>query len=466
MKRRTFLTGATGLGAVSVFGLAALWHKSGSVPRPPVYADGDWANWSGNQFAKPKEFIQPQTLSDLKNAVTRSKSVRVVGGGHSFSSLVPTQGTLINLDKFEGEIVIDKERQSAWVPAGLRLGDISKTLETHGLAFKNLGDIDVQSLAGAIGTATHGTGKNLPCLSAEVSGFKVLQANGHILTVTQNAETDTDPEIIKALQVTLGSLGIITHAQVSLRPAFKLHRKTWVEPLSSILNNAPKYWDEYRNFEFFYIPFSDNVLCISHNETEAAVTIRAESEDDAAVMELKQVRDFMKSAPRLRRKIIRQAISDVEPEDTVGVSWKLLATPRNIRFNEMEYHLPLDTALPTLKKIISRIESEHSDTFFPIEVRRTAADTAWLSPFQGGGRISIAVHAYANDPYKPLFSDIEPILKAAGGRPHWGKIHTLKAQTLSDLYPDFQKFLKLRQRFDPEGKFLSPYMSQLFGMTP
>jgi len=461
MKRRTVLAGLGGAAVAGAAGLGGAWHMSGKIHKHKPLPDGEWANWSRNQQVTPGAIVQPSSLEELKAAVQSSQRTRIVGAGHSFTSLVPTDGTIINLDKMGGVHSANREAKTAWMSAGTRLKDLSPALEADGLAFKNLGDINVQSLAGATSTATHGTGKTFPCLSAELTAVKLLTANGDMLT----ASADENPDLLSAAQVSLGSLGIIVDAEVSLTEPYRLNRRSWSEPLETTLAEAMTRWDTHRNFEFFYVPFSGTCIAITHDKTEAAITPRPESKDDSGVMGLKQVRDFAGWKTDLRKSMIADAFAKMPVEDVVEESWKLLSSERNVYFNEMEYHLPPERALDVLGEVIDWIETNRPDVFFPIEVRRTRGDDAWLSPFQGGGRISIAVHAYFEDEYDWFFSGIEPIFRKAGGRPHWGKLHSLKATDFEALYPDFDRFRDLRKELDPTGKFLNTHLAALWGET-
>ena len=425
----------------------------------PDSAQPQWRNWSGHQNACPGLFAQPETLGALRDAMVSARRLRVVGAGHSFTPLVPTGETLINLDRMGGIRSLDPESLSAWVGAGSRLRDLSPAFQEQGLAFNNLGDIDTQSLAGAVGTATHGTGLGLPCLSADITGARMLTPKGDDLEIT----LEDDPDRLRAAQVSLGALGVIHELRVALRPSFRLHRQTWAEPLDTILANATARWEHHRNFEFFYIPFSGWGMCIAHDETTAEPTERAPSTDDDDVMKLKHLRDWAGWSNRLRRTILGRVVKGVKPEDVVGDSWRLLANERNVRFNEMEYHLPPDNALDVLREVIAVIERERPDVFFPIEVRRTGGDDAWLSPFNDGGRISIAVHSHASDDDRWFFTHVEPIFRRAGGRPHWGKLHSLGATELADLYPDFDRFLQLRRELDPGNKLVNAHTAHLWG---
>lgn len=418
-----------------------------------------WSNWSGNQTAHPSAIIEPADLDALKTRMkTAPGPVRVVGAGHSFTPVAATDGTLLKLDRMGLVHSVDRGRKTAWVNAGARLKDLSPALESHGLAFRNLGDINVQSLAGAISTATHGTGETLACLSAEVLAFKVLTAAGEMVTVSRAENRD----IFEACRVSLGGVAILVEAEIQLVDAYRLHRKTWAEPLADLLSSARTRWQDLRNYEFFYVPFSGYGISISHEMTDAPATLREESDDDDAVLGLKRARDYATGDIETRKQFLAGAFAGFEGEDVIGNSWELLASERNVPFNEMEYHLPEGAALDVLQAVITYIETERPDVFFPIEVRKSAGDDIWLSPFNDGSRISIAVHAYAEDEYDFFFSHIEPIFRRAGGRPHWGKLHGLTHDDLTGLYPEFERFCHVRRAVDPEGRFLSPYLKTLF----
>lgn len=426
----------------------------------PTAPPQEWTNWSRNQRVRPRAQLYPDSLDALRTALLEAPGrVRLVGAGHSFTALVPTEDTLISLDRMPPLAEIDSQAHTAWVGAGRRLRDLSETLHKAGLAFENLGDIDRQSLAGAASTATHGTGRTLPCLSAQITGVELLTAGGERLRAT----LEDDPDRLHAAQVSLGALGVITQARLALCPSYRLRRRVWFAPLREVLDSAEQRWAEHRNYEFFYIPFARACMCISHDLSDAEPNARAEVDDDKSVMLLKRVRDLARFSRRLRQGLLRTAMRVIPGEDTVGVSWQLLASDRNVPFNEMEYHLPADSALPVLEQVISYIENHRGDAFFPIEIRQTRADAAWLSPFQGGNRISIAVHSYVGEPFDYFFSALEPMFRRAGGRPHWGKLHSLAFAELAALYPDFERFTALRRELDPRGLFLNRHTARLWG---
>ena len=430
----------------------------------PLKAQTGWQNWSASLPASTDNIVTPRDIATLQRLIGETKgALRPVGSGHSWMPLVPADGAIVRLEHFGGVKSVDEKTARATLGAGARLKDLSPTLAEHGLAFRNLGDIDVQTLAGATSTATHGTGKHLPCLAAEVKGLELVTGAGEVLRISETENV----ALLPAAQVSLGALGIITEMEIQLVPRHKLHRRVQFKPYEEVLADAQSLWDTHRNFEFFYLPFSGTAMFITHDETDAIDTPRAADESDEAVMQLKALRDWLGWFPWLRKKLLGAAIANAPDENVIGESWKLLSSARNVPFNEMEYHLPPETALVALEEVRAHIERNRPDVFFPFECRMTAGDGAWLSPFHAGPRISVAVHTHAptsgHDAYEFLFTDIEPIFIRHGGRPHWGKLNGLGPEELRGLYPRFDDFAALVRDMDPQGRLQNPYLRGLFG---
>jgi FAD-linked oxidoreductase len=419
----------------------------------------NWQNWSKSLPPSKAEVHTPESIDALSTLLKAHKSgVRPAGSGHSWMPLIPSKTAIVKLDHFADVGDVDPQTQQAWLGAGGRLHDLSPALADRGYAFRNLGDIDVQTLAGATSTGTHGTGQTLPGLAADIQGLRLVTGTGEHIEIS----VDNNPEWLDGGRVALGALGILTEIKMQLVERFKLHRQVWPESHAHTLEHAERYWRENRNFEFFYIPFSDTDLLITHNTSEAPVTPPLDDDSTSAVMELKSLRDALKWCSPLRRWLLKRAISKAPTENIVGESWDMLASERNVLFNEMEYHLPVDKGLEALEEVRHYIEKKRPDVFFPFEARQTASDTAWLSPFNGGGRISIAVHCYHKDAFDFLFTDVEPIFQKYGGRPHWGKLNSMTAEQARAWYPNFEKFAALRRELDPDGRLLNGYLSDLF----
>lgn len=461
-RRRALLAGAGGVVAVGAGAVVATTHEKPEPPSPAA-TDGKghllWRNWSGIQHAYPAQRLAPKDEGELAAALkTAPDPIRVVGAGHSFTPLAATNGTLVSLDAISG--IVGWDGEEAIVRAGTRLGALGPALAAKGRAMANLPDINKQSLGGALGTGTHGTGKLLKAIHGDVTALTLLTPEGKLI----DCSADRQPEVFNAARVSLGALGIITQAKLKTTANRRLRRRVWLEPYEEALAKAEQRWNEHRNFEFYAVPFTGLVANITHDETDDPAQARGPDSDTAFLDALKGLRNLLGFSTPLRKAAAKALLGGTKPETAVDEGWKLLSTERPVRFNEMEFHIPHENQLAALTAVVNAIEKHRPDVFFPIEVRRIAPDDAWLSPFQGEPRGSVAIHAYYKDDYAFLFELIQPILLSYGGRPHWGKLHSLSGAQLAGLYPRWNDFLKVRAELDPRGRMLSPYMHGLLGV--
>lgn len=412
-----------------------------------------WANWAGNETSSARVF-RPRGTDELAHCVANAEgTVRAVGAGHSFAPLVAGTGTIIDVSDLEGPDVIAAGAGTARLRAGASLRSLSKSLDAVGMAFRNLGDIDVQTLAGALATGTHGTGATLPCLSAEMTGGRLMTASGELVELR--------PEEVPGACVSLGRLGILLEIEMRVVPAHSLRRRVSVAPISTVLAEMHERWDAHRQFEFFCVPQTGKAIQVAHDITDAPHGRPPIDLDNTALRALRIARDLGRRAPWLRRALVRALMALQGEEDFVGSSWKVLTKPREVRFVEMEYHLLPEAARDVIAELVRMTERRHPEIYFPIEVRQTAGDDGWLSSFQGGNRISVAVHAGASEDSRHFLRDAETIFAAVGGRPHWRKLHGLKRKEIASLYPDLDRFDVLRSRLDPDGKFMTAAIEQL-----
>jgi len=464
-RRAALVAGGSTAAVVAAGGtgyLVATHDKPEPLSPPSVNADGKllWRNWSGIQTAYPSARLAPRDEGELASMLkTATAPVRPVGAGHSFTALAPTSGSLLSLDSLSG--VISWEGDEALVLAGTRLGALGPALAEKGRAMANLPDINKQSLAGALATATHGTGSKLQALHGDVTGLRLVTPDGRVI----DCSADSNAEVFQAARVSLGALGVISQVRLKTIPNRRIRRRVWIEPFQDALAKAEARWAQHRNFEFYAVPFTGLAVGVSHDETDDPAQARGADQDSAFLDALKGLRNLLGFSTPLRKAAARALLASAKPETAVDEGWKLLSTERPVRFNEMEFHLPADRQLKVLEEVVATLEKERPDVFFPIEVRRIASDDAWLSPFQGGARGSVAVHTHYKDDFAFLYELIEPIFRRHGGRPHWGKLHTLKDQQLAALYPRWEDFLKVRAELDPQGRMLNPYLKGLFGLV-
>jgi FAD-linked oxidoreductase len=421
-----------------------------------------WKNWSGNQQCFPSKRIAPANIEELQNLIKNSTGrIRAVGSGHSFSELVPTEETLLSIRRLAGLKHIDTAKSSATFYAGTTLHEIGPLLNAQNQALINMPDIDQQTLSGCICTSTHGTGRELGSLSHYVEALDIVMASGDLLQCSKDENT----ALFKAAQVSLGALGIITAVTMKNTAPFKLKRESQWLPFEDLLPQADALSRANRNFEFYYFPFTGMALTDALNITTEPSSQHEELDGNSGIMDLKSARDYLSWSNKLRELILSSYMKTITLEESIDHSYAIYATDRNVRFNEMEYHLPAEQGLKALQAVRLAIESKFPEVFFPIECRFIKADDIWLSPFYQRDTISIAVHRYFAEDHAPLYKVIEPILQKYQGRPHWGKINTFSNKQFEQAYPQWQAFQEVRKHYDPQGKFLNPYLMRTFGLS-
>jgi FAD-linked oxidoreductase len=428
---------------------------------------GKWSNWSGGVVCKPKEIVAPKDEVALAAAVRQGKApVRAPGTGHSFTPLNATDGTLIDLSAFSGLKKFDAERSVATFGAATRLWEIGPLLHPSGQALKNMGDIDRQTLGGVVGTGTHGTGVTLGSLSSQVAGFRLLLASGEIL----HCSPSENPELFAAGRTSIGALGVMIDIAMQVRPAFKLHEQNFLLPIGELWQKLDGFVQDNRHFEFFWFPYSDVAVCKTLNETtepapepRTADAMRERGEKGGADSRIfSAINEALPFAPFALRAAHRMFSGSMSAAGRVRWSHEIFPSPRTVRFNEMEYAVPFEKGPETVRKIAAEIRKRRINTGFPIEYRTVAPDDVWLSPFYERQSATIAVHQYFRVNTSRLFDMCESIFRSVEGRPHWGKRHTRTREEFEELYPKFDAFRALRQKLDPQGKFLNPHLRTIF----
>jgi FAD-linked oxidoreductase len=431
-----------------------------SLAAPATPGTIPWRNWSGGQFAQPASRFAPASEDQLIAWLKSSPgSLRPVGAGHSFTPLVPTDGHLLVLDKLSGLISHDAELLRATFGAGTRLGDMGPPLEHIGQASLNLPDIDRQTLAGAVSTGTHGTGIGFHSLSGAVTGLRLITTTGDVLDLT----AQSDPDLFQAACVSVGALGVITRVEMQNRTTFRLKAKSWSQRTEEVLEEFEASAAAHRHFEMFPYTHSDFATVLAIDETDEPINNPPPSaEEEAAFAEA--VAALMAIPPGERRPVINGILQQAELSETVDVSYRILTNVRNNRFNEMEYAVPREVGAACVREVLATIAEREIDVVFPLEYRYVKGDDLWLSMDEGGDRAAISVHRTASEDYRPLFNAVEPIFWKYGGRPHWGKIHSLGYTQLSALYPKFDEFIAARAQLDPSGRLLNDHLRTLFGL--
>jgi FAD-linked oxidoreductase len=424
-----------------------------------------WHNWSDSVRARPRTFVKPRDLEDLAQQVggyaRDGRHVRVVGDGHSFTPLVQTDDVLMSLDNLQGIIAADPDRGSVRLWAGTRLKRLGDELLARGLAQENLGDIDVQSIAGAISTGTHGTGIRFGSIATQVTGLTLVTASGEVVECSEQQR----PDVFKAAQVSLGALGVIAAVTLRVVPARRLRFVSRRERLDDCLANLERYKQENSHFEFFWLPYTPWVQAKFLNETDDPPspgniwgTVNKIVLENGVYWALLEAGRLVPPAARTMSRISAWGIATVSETDH---SHRVFATPRLFKFNEMEYNIPAQHFPAVLAEVRARMRKERFNVHLPVECRFVRGDDIWLSPAYQRDSAYVAVHMYKGMPYERFFRAIEEIYQPYEGRPHWGKLHTLGPATLAARYPRWDDFRRVRAALDPQGVFLNDYLRHL-----
>ena len=427
-----------------------------------------WRNWTGDQSCRPVAIERPGSLQELSAAVTRAGArglrVRVAGAGHSFSDIACTDGMMLSLERMAGILDIDRSAGLVRVQAGITIHQLSRALDAHGLALENLGDIDIQSIAGAISTATHGTGARLPNIPAQVVALTLVLADGSTLACSP----ERDPETFRAARVGLGCLGVIAEITLRCVPAFTLHGRDAPAPLSDTLERFDDLVSANDHFEFFVFPHADIALTRTNNRAERPPRPRSRAvayandvllTNRAFELCCRFGRRFPGRIPQINRLVTRLAGSS----ERVDRSYEIFASPRLVRFTEMEYALPREHTVAAVREVMELVPRNGFAVPFPIEVRTAAPDDALLSTAAGRDTGFVAVHMFEGIAWEPYFGAVEAIMDGLGGRPHWGKRHFQTAATLRTRYPDWDRFQTVRSRLDPNGRFANAWTERVLG---
>jgi L-gulono-1,4-lactone dehydrogenase len=429
---------------------------------------GEWRNWTGDEGCRPRAVVHPASVGQIADALgvaaREGRRVRVAGAGHSFSDIACTQGTLLVLDELDELLDVDRESGLVRVQAGITIAALSAKLAEHGLALENLGDIDVQSVAGAISTATHGTGARLGNIPSQVEELRLVLADGSSETCSRERE----PELWRAARVGLGALGVVAEVTLRCVPAFTLRGVDAPAPLADTLERFEQLALGNDHFEFFVFPHCEAALTRTNNRTEEPARPRgklAEYLNDVLLTNhafgalCALGRAWPGQIPRINRLVTRLAGSSTR----VDRSDRIFASPRLVRFTEMEYALPRERTPEAVRRVLELVRRRGFAVPFPIEVRTVAADDAMLSTAYGRESGFVAVHMYRGMEWRPYFEAVERIMGELDGRPHWGKRHFQTAATLRARYPEWDAFQAVRAKLDPQGMFANAWTDRVLG---
>ncbi|MEU6020971.1 D-arabinono-1,4-lactone oxidase [Micromonospora sp. NPDC047134] len=438
------------------------------MPRSSAADASTWSNWAGNQHSATTAVLRPTTIAEVveqvRSAAEAGARIRPVGSGHSFTPVAVGDGSRMDLAELAIDVRVDIDRRLVTVPAGMTLRQLNSLLADHQLALPNLGDIDAQTVAGAISTGTHGTGAGYGGLATFVAALTLVTGTGEVL----HCSAEEHPEVFDAARISLGALGVLVEVTLRCVEAFVLRAHERPAALDTVLADLPDLVGSHDHVEFFWFPYSRRVQLKVNDRVPAhdrpLPRWRGWLDDDfLANTVFAGACRLGRAVPALAPTISALSARALSERVYTGRSDAVFCSPRRVRFVEMEYALPreaLPEALHALRRIIDRLPFR---VLFPVEVRFTAADDIWLSHSYGRDSAYVALHQYLGMPYEPYFRAFEQVATELGGRPHWGKLHWREADSLAEAYPRWQDFHRIRTHLDPHHLFTTPYLSALLG---
>jgi FAD-linked oxidoreductase len=427
----------------------------------PINGIMPWSNWSGNQISYPAERSRPRNIEGLVKLLKETDGkIRAVGAGHSFSGLVPTDETLLSMARFRGISHINTETKEVTAGAGTRLAALGDELWENNLGMINMPDINTQALAGAIATSTHGTGQQFGSLSSFVTGLTLVTASGEVLKCSATENKD----VFDAARCNVGSLGIITDITIQVRDSYYLKERSEMLPLDEAFEKMEEMRLAKRHFEAYGLPHSNHILLIEFDEVskEESDAKQADAVSGDAYETFRTLADVIDMMPFLRGAVMSIAPRTVGVEERYGPWNKIFGNVRDMRFNEMEYTVPAEDGLACFREVLNTIKEKNIDVIFPIEYRYIGEDDIWLSQFYKRPGAAISVHNFHDKPYMPYFAEMEAIFDRYQGRPHWGKLHTKTEPEFAALYPQWEAFKEVRQRLDPNRRFINEHLEPIF----
>ncbi|MEU1124525.1 D-arabinono-1,4-lactone oxidase [Streptomyces sp. NPDC005899] len=427
-----------------------------------------WRNWAGNVTARPVRAVSPASAGETAEVLRRASEdglrVKPVGTGHSFTATAATDGVLVRPDLMAGIRDIDRTAMTVTAGAGTPLERLNTALAREGLSLTNMGDIMEQTVAGAVSTGTHGTGRDSASLSAQIRALEMVTADGTVL----RCSPDEHPDVFAAARTGLGALGVITAVTFAVEPVFLLTAREEPMTFDRVTADFQQLVAENEHFEFYWFPHTGNCNTKRNNRSAGPAAppgkISGWIEDELLSNGVFQVACSVgRAVPAAVPALARIASRALSARTYTDIPYKVFTSPRRVRFVEMEYALPREAAVDALRELKAMVERSPLRVGFPVEVRTAPADDITLSTASDRESVYIAVHLYRGTPYQAYFTAVERIMTGYAGRPHWGKIHTRDAGHLAGLYPRFGEFTALRDRLDPGRLFANDYLRRILG---
>jgi FAD-linked oxidoreductase len=427
-----------------------------------------WRSWSGLTVARPASVLTPRDPGEVADAVAAARNqglrVKMVGAGHSFTDVAVTDGLLLRPDRLTGITAVDREAMTVTVLAGTPLRELNHRLRGLGLSLHNMGDIEEQTVAGAISTGTHGSGGRRASLSSQVCALELVTGDGTLVTAT----AEQDPKLLAAAKVGLGALGILTRVTFQVEPEFLLTADEAPMRYAELVERFDELVREHHHVDVHWFPRTEWALVKRNDRTidpaRPLSRMRSFVEDDLLENRLFGLMNRIgNAAPRTVAPLNRLAARALTARSYTDVASRVFVAQRRVRFREMEYAVPREAGMAALAEARAVIDRHDWPISFPVEIRSAPADDSWLSTAHARDSTYLAFHVNARTDHRAYFEAVEPVLRAHGGRPHWGKLHTRTATDLAPDYAHWADFAAVRDRVDPDRVFANDYLDRVLG---
>ncbi|WP_240790409.1 FAD-binding protein [Rhodobacter sp. SY28-1] len=412
-------------------------------------------NWAGNVIFTAPDPRTAGTVAEVQSIVAAARQVRVLGSGHSFNDLADSAAVQLSLQGMNRVLSIDPDRRRVTVQGGIRYGELAPVLHAEGWALKNLASLPHISVAGAVATATHGSGSRIGNLATAVTGLEIVTAGGEVASLSR----DQDGDRFAGAVVSLGALGVVTALTLEIEPTYQVRQNVYTSlPFAVIEGDFDAVFDAGTSVSVF-------------TDWRGAAAHSVWVKDRVADHEAASRPDFHGALPATRKMHPLLGVDGADCTDQMGIPgpwherlphFRMGFTPSNGAEIQTEYFVPR-AAAPEAVAIMRR----HGDRLAPIlmtsELRSVAADDLWLSPGNRGPYVGLHF-TFRRDSaaVRTVLPPIEADLGSLGAVPHWGKVTTMSPATIRSRTPRLAAFRDLAQSFDPEGKFRNAYLRRLF----
>ncbi len=438
-----------------------------------------WTNWAGTQAASPTGVAHPRDAGELAllaaDATERGRRIRPIGSGYSFSAIGRPEGVQVVLDRCADLVSLDRSSGLVTVQAGMTLARLNRVLAEAGLAMTNLGDIEEQTIAGALSTGTHGTGARFGGIATQARGFEIVVGDGTAVTCSARER----PELFSAARVGLGALGIVTAVTLQAEPLFALRTEQGPMNLDQVLGSFDELAATVDHVEFSWfphtratlvkrhtrLPLAEGLELLPHTRRRSVEELLSDTFTFAGVMAAAG-RRIPRAVHEMTRPMAKARSRMLGNHTFTGLPFEVFPARHRIRFDGLEYGVPRQALLEVVAELVSALDRSDLLLPFPVQVRLAAGDDIPLSTASGRDTGYVAVYAGHRGPRAPYFALVEAVMKTAGGRPHWGTAHSLGAAELRGLYPRFDEFLAVRAAADPRGVFANAHLDRILGPVP